>query len=63
MGVDAGSPAEAGGVQAGDVIIAMNGEPVRSLDQSARVAALRGSPLTLRVRRGGAEHDIALRLD
>jgi len=47
-----GSPGEMGGVKQGDVIVAMNGKPVAELDQEARIAALRASPLRLDVLTG-----------
>jgi hypothetical protein len=62
-GVDPGSPAEAGGLQAGDLIVALNGVPAEELDVGARMNALRGSPLKLSVKREGELHDLTLRLD
>jgi membrane-associated protease RseP (regulator of RpoE activity) len=49
LGVEAGSPGEKAGIKQGDVIVGMNGKPVSELDQAARIAALRGSPLSLDV--------------
>lgn len=62
-GVDPGSPAEAGGLRAGDLIVALNGEPVEQLDSGERMNALRGSPLKLSVKRDGQLQDLTLRLD
>jgi len=62
-GVESGSPAEAGGVQAGDHLLALNGNPVSELGMSERIAALRGSPLRLRVQRDDEQHDLALSLE
>jgi len=62
-GVDPGSPAEAGGLRAGDLIVALNGEPVEQLDSGERMNALRGSPLQLSVKRDGQLQDLTLRLD
>jgi hypothetical protein len=62
-GVDPGSPAEAGGLQAGDLVVALNGVPVEQLDTGERMNALRGSPLNMSVRRDGQLLDLTLRLD
>jgi predicted aspartyl protease len=51
-GVDPGSPAAKAGIKEGDVIVGMNGRLVSELDQSARVGALRNSPLRLDVLTG-----------
>lgn len=64
--VRAGMPAEEAGLLAGDVILAVNGDPVEGKD-SADVSSweIRGVPgveLTLRVRTGtGAIRDVTLR--
>jgi S1-C subfamily serine protease len=50
-------------VRADDVIISMNGTPVREMDRGERIAALRGSPLELTVRRDGEKHELTLTLD
>jgi hypothetical protein len=50
--VDTRSPAEKGGLRAGDRLARMNGRPVEEMDLDARLAALRESPLELTVRRG-----------
>jgi predicted aspartyl protease len=63
VGVDRGQVASAAGLMEGDRIIAMNGQPVKSLSQDERIRCLRGSPLTLRVERGNRLLDIALSLD
>ncbi len=62
-GVDPGSPAEVGGLQAGDLLVTLNGVPVEQLDVSARINALRGSPLKLSVKRDGELQELTLRLD
>ncbi len=62
-GVDPGSPAEAGGLQAGDLVVALNGVPVEQLDSDERMSALRGSPLNMSVKRDGQLQDLTLRLD
>jgi hypothetical protein len=61
--VDPGSPAEAGGLQAGDLLVTLNGVPVEQLDTGARMTALRGSPLKVSVKRDGQLQDFTLRLD
>ncbi|MGI8650293.1 MAG: S41 family peptidase [Rubrobacter sp.] len=51
-----GSPAEQAGIEAGDVIVAVNGEPVAERDAiavSGKVRGREGSDLTLTVQRGG----------
>jgi serine protease Do len=62
--VNEGSPAEAAGLKRGDVIVALNGEPVAdSNDLRNRVAAtLPGSAVTLRVVRGGEERTLTAKL-
>jgi regulator of sigma E protease len=59
--VDPASPAAAAGIQAGDLVLAVNGKPVdtwRDLDM-----ATLGSPghaIVVRFRRAGGEHDVTL---
>ncbi|HRJ73650.1 MAG TPA: trypsin-like peptidase domain-containing protein [Terrimicrobiaceae bacterium] len=55
-----GSPAEAGGVRAGDVIVAFNGKPIRDLiDLRNRVVETDlGQKVTLGVRRDGRELEL-----
>ena len=60
--VDAGSPAEKGGLRAGDRITRINGRPVEGLSVDDRVTALKASPLTLTVRRGDASAELVLAL-
>jgi len=62
-GVESGSIAERAGLQAGDRIIQLNGQPVDELNMAARAAALRGSPVTLLVERTGREIELTLSLD
>jgi regulator of sigma E protease len=55
-----GEPAEKAGLQTGDVVIAINGAPA---DAEAAVKAFRsnaGKPLTMRIRRDGAEREIVV---
>jgi len=61
--VDPGSPAEAGGLHAGDRVLALNGKAVAELGMSERIEALRGSPLRISVQRDGEEHELDLRLE
>lgn len=61
-GVDPGSPAAKAGLREGDTIVGMNGDPVDGLAGDRRAAALRGSPLSLRVRRGGETIELTLKL-
>ena len=56
----AGQPAEKAGLKPGDVVLAINGAPA---DAEAAVKAFRsnaGKPLTMRVRRDGAEREIVV---
>lgn len=53
-----GSPAEAAGVQAGDVVLAVDGEPVAGTvmdDQIARIRGESGTDVTLTLQRDGGE--------
>ena len=56
----AGEPAERAGIRRGDVIVAIDGEPVRSPDNALveRINASANRPLTLTVKRGDREQDI-----
>jgi len=62
--VEPGSPAEKAGIQSGDVILSINGQPIsRSIDLSARVAELRpGTKATLGVWRNGKSRDLEVAL-
>ncbi len=52
-GVNPGSPAEAAGLKAGDVITAVGGTPVGSVDDLTAALSKRGSgPVELTVARG-----------
>ena len=63
IGTDAAGAAAKGGLLAGDTIVAMNGTPVKDLDNAERMAALRGSPLVLLVNRDGEELELTLSLE
>jgi serine protease Do len=58
--VQAGGPAEAGGVKVDDIIVGMNGQPVKDGDDLvARVADLPvGTPVTLNIDRDGKKLDL-----
>ena len=59
--VIAGKPADAAGMRAGDAIIAVDGEPMRSpADVAAATNAHPGEPVRFTIRRNGKESDIAL---
>jgi C-terminal processing protease CtpA/Prc len=62
LAVDPGSPAERGGVKAGDVVTAIDGEPTAGMDLGRRMAAVRRPELTLIVERDGRSLTIHLRL-
>lgn len=58
-----GGVAAAAGLQAGDRITAVNGQPVKELDPAAFGQAMRGSPLRLAYRRGEVLNEATLELD
>jgi regulator of sigma E protease len=57
-GVNAGEPAEAAGFKVGDVIMAVNGEPVDSTNVNKRIGSHANVPITLTVMRDGKSQDI-----
>ncbi|WP_245986613.1 PDZ domain-containing protein [Azospirillum thermophilum] len=61
--VEAGSPADKGGLRSGDVVVAVAGRPVRSAtDLRNRIGLLRvGTPVEVTVVRGGAQRSLTLR--
>lgn len=62
--VTAGSPAERAGIKRGDIILDLNGTPIRdSRDLSLKVSMMApGTSVKLQVFRGGHEHEIAVNL-
>ena len=56
--VSPGEPADASGIQVRDVIEAVEGEAVLSRELVERINASPGEPLSLTVRRGGAQQEI-----
>ena len=56
--VSPGEPADASGIQVRDVIEAVEGEAVSSRELVERINASPGEPLSLTVRRGGAQQEI-----
>jgi S1-C subfamily serine protease len=64
MDVAAGGPAEAGGVQIGDVLLALGDAVVEDSRgvQAALASAAPGSAVTLRVLRGGTPHELRVTL-
>lgn len=64
VGVEAGSPAEAGGLVLGDTIVAVEGHAVRHHDDLlSRLTADRiGKPIALRILRGGQVQDASVTL-
>ena len=61
--VEESSPAESGGVRAGDRITTLAGVPVAELDMSARIKALTTSPLEMTVLRDGKKVALTLRFE
>ena len=60
-GVAAGSPAEQGGLQAGDKVVAVNGSPTTTWEALAQtVRDSKGSPLALTIDRGGTRLPITV---
>jgi len=57
-----GGVAEAAGLQGGDVIVAINGEPLEGMTQEARIGALRGPALVLLVQRDGEELELKMEI-
>ncbi len=55
VGVEAGSPAEAGGLLVGDIIVAIAGQPVTDPDELAAslMGSVVGKPASIKVLRGG----------
>ena len=53
-----GDPADLGGIAAGDVILAIEGEPVSGEDLVDRIGGSAGSPLSLTVRRAGRTEEV-----
>jgi serine protease Do len=50
---DAGGPAAEAGIQAGDIVLAVNGKPVSEVDQVRRVVAQHGKVVALLIERDG----------
>ena len=63
--VEAGSPAEQAGLHTGDLVVAVNGTPVRSGTQLRNAIGLSriGEQVTLTVDRRGSEYSIPVRID
>lgn len=62
--VEANSPAEQGGLLLGDVLLAVNGQPVTDVDELRRHLRVHqaGQAVTLRILRGGALHEYPVTL-
>ncbi len=55
-GVEKGSPAERAGIEKGDVIVALNGQPVREWEELSRgIKQSEGKPLVVQIRRQSKE--------
>jgi regulator of sigma E protease len=63
-GVEPGSPAERAGLQPGDEVVAVDGEPVELWgDVNVAVLARPGERITLTVERGGARRDVPVAVE
>ncbi len=62
LSVEPGSPAERGGMTLGDTILALAGEPVRSMEdlQSALSGDRVGTEVALRILRGGQQQELTV---
>ena len=57
--VEAGTPAAEAGLQPGDRILSISGQPVRSAEQVTQfIREHKGQPITLTVNRGGSQTDV-----
>jgi regulator of sigma E protease len=60
-GVEPGSPAERAGIRKGDVVVALNGTPVRDWEElSTGIKKSEGSPITLQLRRDNQETPVTV---
>jgi serine protease Do len=62
--VSSGSPAEKSGLQKGDIIVALNGNPITDSNQLRMSISMMapGATVNLKVMRNGSEHDMAVTL-
>src|SRR5690606_19588701 len=58
--VMAGSPAAAAGLQAGDVIVRVNGSDTTDVALADEIGKSPGAPVTLTVRRDGTEREVVV---
>ncbi len=62
-GVNPGSPAERAGLKVGDVIVAVDGRPIASVDElSESLAAAKTSSVQLTLARGETRRDVTVQL-
>jgi glutaredoxin 3 len=61
-GVNPGSPAESAGLKVGDVITAVEGTPIRSVDDLSNAIKRAGDQVRLSVARGPSRREVLVRL-
>jgi serine protease Do len=59
---DVGGPAEAAGVEAGDIVLAVNGTPVTTVDQVRAAVAKSQKSVALLIQRGDEKIFVPIRL-
>jgi len=62
--VTANSPAQAGGVQRGDILLEVNGKPIQNANQLRMTISMMqpGTDVKLKVLRDGSEHELSVKL-
>ncbi len=61
VGIEANSPAAAAGLQAGDILVSVNGTPIHSLDSvKPIIVANPGKPIVFVYQRNGVDHTVSI---